>query len=86
MHCMRLVRMAKELAQGKGFNVVRDKDRQYLLDVRNHKFEYDEIIEQLEKEKVEMEQAIETSVLPEHSDYEKINQLLIDARKKIYGE
>ena len=86
MHCMRLVRMAKELAQGKGFNVVRDEDRQYLLDIRHHKFEYDEVMEQLEKEKAEMELAIEQSTLPDHSDYEKINQLLIEARKKIYGE
>ena len=85
MHCMRLVRMAKELAQGKGFNVVRDEDRQYLLDIRNHKFEYDEVMEQLEKEKHEMEVAIENSTLPEHSDYEAINKLLIEARKKIYG-
>ena len=85
MHCMRLVRMAKELAQGKGFNVVRDEDRQYLLDIRHHKFEYDEVMEQLEKEKAEMELAIEQSALPEHSDYEAINKLLIEARKKIYG-
>lgn len=85
MHCMRLVRMAKELAQGKGFNVVRDEDRQYLLDIRNHKFEYDEVMEQLEKEKHEMEIAIEQSTLPEHSDYNKINQLLIEARNKIYN-
>jgi predicted nucleotidyltransferase len=85
MHCMRLVRMAKELAQGKGFNVVRDEDRQYLLDIRNHKFEYDEVMEQLEKEKREMEIAIEQSTLPEHSDYNKINQLLIEARNKFYN-
>lgn len=85
MHCMRLVRMAKELAQGKGFNVVRDEDRQYLLDIRNHKFEYDDVMAQLENEKHEMEVAIENSTLPEHSDYEAINNLLIEARKKIYG-
>lgn len=85
MHCMRLVRMAKELAQGKGFNVVRDADRQYLLDIRNHKFEYDDVMAQLENEKHEMEVAIENSTLPEHSDYEAINKLLIEARNKIYG-
>ena len=86
MHCMRLVRMAKELAQGKGFNVVRDWDRQYLLDIRNHKFEYEEVMEQLEKEKAEMEEAIATCTLPEHVDYDAVDKLLIAARSVIYGE
>ena len=86
MHCMRLVRMAKELAQGKGFNVVRDLDRQYLLDIRNHEFEYEEVMEQLEKEKAEMEEAIATCTLPEHVDYDAVNKLLISARTIIYSE
>ena len=86
MHCMRLVRMAKELAQGKGFNVVRDWDRQYLLDIRNHKFEYEEVMDQLENEKAEMEAAIATCTLPEHVDYDAVNKILIEARTIIYGE
>ena len=85
MHCIRLVRMAKELAQGKGFNVVRDADRQYLLDVRNHKFEYDEVMEQVNKEVDEMKLAMETTSLPEKIDYDKVNQLLIKVRKEYYG-
>ena len=82
MHCMRLVRMAKELAQGKGFNVVRDWDREYLLDIRNHKFEYEEVMDQLDKEKAEMEEAIKTCTLPDVVDYEAVNELLVEARKK----
>ncbi len=82
MHCMRLVRMAKELAQGQGFNVVRDWDRQYLLDIRNHKFEYEDVMEQLEKEKAEMEEAIKNCTLPETVDMEAVNNILIEARKK----
>jgi len=81
MHCMRLVRMAKELAQGKGFNVVRDADREYLLDIRNHKFEYEDVMAQLEKEKAEMEEAIKTCTLPEVVDYEKANYILTYARQ-----
>lgn len=84
MHCMRLVRMAKELAQGKGFNVVRDWDRQYLLDIRNHKFEYEDVMEQLEKEKAEMEEAIKSCTLPDYVDVDKVNTLLIEARKNLY--
>ena len=85
MHCMRLVRMAKELAQGKGFNVVRDWDRHYLLDIRNHKFEYEVVMEQLEKEKAEMEEAIKTCTLPDTVDLEAVNKMLIEARTLVYG-
>lgn len=84
MHCMRLVRMAKELAQGKGFNVVRTWDRDYLLDIRNHKFEYEDIMTQLEKEKSEMEEAIKSCTLPEKVDFDKVNDLLYDVRLKYY--
>ena len=84
MHCMRLVRMAKELAQGKGFNVVRTWDRDYLLDIRNHKFEYEDVIAQLEKEKLEMEEAIKSCTLPERVDFDKVNDLLYDVRLKYY--
>lgn len=84
MHCMRLVRMAKELAQGKGFNVVRTWDRDYLLDIRNHKFEYEDVIAQLEREKLEMEEAIKSCTLPEIVDFDKVNDLLYDVRLKYY--
>ena len=84
MHCMRLVRMAKELAQGKGFNVVRTWDRDYLLDIRNHKFEYEDVMAQLEKEKFEMEEAIKSCTLPERVDFDKVNDLLYDVRLKYY--
>ncbi len=82
MHCMRLIRMAKELAKGEGFNVVRTWDRDYLLDIRNHKFEYEEVMAQLEKEKAEMEEAIKTCTLPDVVDRDAVNGLLIGARIK----
>ena len=84
MHCMRLVRMAKELAKGEGFNVVRTWDRQYLLDIRNHKFEYEDVMAQLEKEKAEMEEAIKTCTLPDYVDIKMVNGLLIEAREQFY--
>lgn len=84
MHCMRILRMAKELAQGKGLNVVRDADRDYLLDIRAHKYEYDEIMAQVEKERVECEAAFETTTLPEKTDFDKVNELLMTARRYAY--
>lgn len=84
MHCMRLIRMAKELAKGEGFNVVRTYDREYLLDIRNHKFEYEEVMEQLEKEKAEMEEAVKTCTLPETVDIDAVDSMLIKARLAAY--
>jgi uncharacterized protein len=85
-HVMRLMRMGKELAQGKGFNVDRTNiDREYLLAIKNHEFEYDDIIAHADKEKKEMEESIITSTLPDNIDYDKVNELLINARKEFYN-
>ena len=81
MHCVRLIHMGKELAEGKGFNVVRTWDREMLLDIRNHKYEYDEIIEYVEKLYKETDEMSKTCNLPDTVDKEKVHKLLIEARK-----
>ena len=86
MHCMRLIRMAKELAQGKGFNVARNEDREYLLDIRNHKFEYEDVMAQLEQEKAEMEAAITETTLRDVVDYDWANEVLKRARNIAYNQ
>ena len=82
-HTVRLLHMGKELAEGKGFNVVRTWDRDFLLDIRNHKFEYEEIMKYVEDTYNSFKDKISTSGLPETVDKEKINNLLIQARKMI---
>jgi hypothetical protein len=83
-HAMRLMRMGKELAMGQGFNVERTYDREFLLDIKNHKFEYDEIISKVEQEQLDMDVAAAKSNLKEVLDYNEINELLIKARNFIY--
>ena len=85
MHAMRLIRMAKELAQGKGFNVVRDDDRDFLLSIRDHAYEYEDIMAQLEKEKQEMEEAMKTCTLPDKIDADAVNELLYTIRETYYN-
>ena len=46
--------------------------------------EYDEIMEQANKEKAEMEEAIKNCTLPDKPDYEQVNKLLTEARLKFY--
>ena len=82
MHCFRLMHMAGEIAEGKGMILQRTWDRQFLMDVRNHKFEYEEIIERLEEEKERMNQLMEQSTIRELIDTVFVNQLMIDIRKK----
>jgi predicted nucleotidyltransferase len=82
MHCFRLMHMAGEIAEGKGMILQRTWDRQFLMDVRNHKFEYKEIIERLEEEKERMNQLMEQSTIREQIDTVFVNQLMIDIRKK----
>jgi hypothetical protein len=85
MHCFRLMHMAGEIAEGQGVILKRTWDRQFLLDVRNHKFEYDEILELLEADKEKMTVLMEKSSIREKVDTGFVNELMIDIRKKQFG-
>lgn len=82
MHCVRLMHMGIELAKGEGFNVKRTWDRDFLLDIRNHKMEYDEIMAYVEEKHKEFNEAIKTSTIKDNIDVNFVNDLLIDIRKK----
>ena len=82
MHSFRLVAMAKEIAEGKG--VILDRsgiDREFLLDVRNRKYGYSELIKKLQEMKVELDEAIKNSTIKDEIDPELVNRLLVEARK-----
>ena len=80
-HTIRLIHMSKELAENKGFNIVRTWDRDFLIDIRNHKFEYDYIMDYANNVYNETMEKINNCKLPEEVDKEKVNELLIQARK-----
>ena len=73
--------MSKELAENKGFNIVRTWDRDFLIDIRNHKFEYDYIMDYANNIYNETMEKIDNCKLPEVVDKEKVNELLIKSRK-----
>lgn len=86
MHSFRLLQMCIEIAKGEGFKADRRGiDREFLLDVKNHKYEYDEIIKMLEEKKEEMDKAIAESTIPDKIDENFVNNLLVDIRKKQLG-
>ena len=79
-HCVRLLHMGLELAKGEGFNVVRTWDREMILNIRNHKYEYEEIIEYVEKVFTEMKELAKHCNLPDTVDKVKVNELILQAR------
>lgn len=81
---VRLIHTGIELARDGEFNVERTWDRDFLLSIKNHEVPYDEIMEYVTGKKAEFDELVEKSTLPEHIDYDKVNNLLISIRKDIY--
>jgi predicted nucleotidyltransferase len=79
MHCLRMLDMAIEVAQGKGINLVRP-NREWLLSVRRGEASYEEIIGLIEQKKVQMDEAFERSELPTHVNPKFVHNLLIEMR------
>ena len=82
-HVIRLLTMSVELATGKGFNIDRSVmgDRQYLLDIKLHKYTYEQIMKDADRLTDEFNEAMKTCTLPDKVDHEKVNALLIKIRR-----
>ena len=85
MHCVRLIHMGREIAEGRGIILERTEDREFLMNIRNHKFEYDELMERIDEDKAALDKAIAESTIREEIDVDFVNDLLIEMRKKAYG-
>lgn len=83
-HCFRVMEMCKEILEGKGLIVDRRVagDAEFLKEIRNHKFEYEEIMTMLEIKKAEINKAYENTTLPEKIDYDAVNDMLIEIQKE----
>ena len=85
--CIRLMTMAKEMANGKGMILDRtDIDRDFLLSIKNHALTYDEIVKKMEEIERDMESAFSSSKLPDKPDLELLNKIMIQIRKEHYGQ
>lgn len=84
MHSKRLMSMAREIAEGKGINVRRD-DADYLISIRRGEIDLQTLIDEVEKEIVEIDELFMNSNLPDSVDQNFINELLIKIRKNIYN-
>lgn len=77
--------MGKEIAEGHGVILERTDDKEFLMNVRNHKFEYDELMEKLDSDKKALDEAIAKSTIRETIDVDFVNEMLIEMRKKAYN-
>lgn len=85
-HCMRLMIQGMEIAQGKGLILDRTGiDADLLMDIKQHKMTYDEIMKICEEKKAEMEKAFETSTIRDLPPIDKLEELLVEIRRKHYG-
>lgn len=82
MHMFRLVHMASEIAEGRGVILERTEDRQFLIDVRNHKYEYDELMVLLEEDAARMNALMASSTIPGRIDPNFVNDLMIEIRNQ----
>lgn len=75
MHLVRLLNMGVEILRGEGVNVKRDKDREFLLDIRRGKVKWEELFLYVGELFKEMEAEEIRSELPEELDEEKVVKL-----------
>jgi predicted nucleotidyltransferase len=84
MHCIRLTRMALEIAETSKV-LVKRPDSQELLEIRKGLREYDSLLTEAETTLGQIDKAYEDSNLPDSIDKSFINQVLVSIRKKFYN-
>jgi hypothetical protein len=81
MHCLRMLDMAIEVAEGKGVNLIRP-NREWLLSIRKGAVKYDDIIGLIEEKKNKMDEAFEKADLPDKVDPDFVHELILRIRNE----
>ena len=84
-HCVRLLTMAKEISEDKGFILWRTDDRDFLMGIKNGDYTYEYLIDYATKLLDEVNENLPKSNLPDEVDKDFVNELLIECRKEYYG-
>jgi len=85
MHVFRLLDMAIEIGKEGKVNVLRP-NREFLLDIKSGKFEYDELLAWADQKQVEMEEAFRSSTLQHEPNPIRVNELLVALRERFYHD
>jgi hypothetical protein len=85
-HCLRLLTVANEIAEGHGLIVRRSPEEiKKLIAIRQGEYEYDDIINEAESLIEKMDKTFEESNLPDNVDTEFMHELLVKIRKTWYN-
>lgn len=81
-HSFRALIMGQEILEGKGMIVDRREvgDEQFLIDIRNHKFEYDELMEIIKNKEEDVKKALDESTLRDKIDIAAVDSMLKDVQ------
>ena len=85
-HCIRLLTMAKEISEGKGFKLWRTDDRDFLMAIKNGDYTYEYLIDYAEKLLKEVEENLPKCNLPDHVDKKYVSWLTGVLRKAYYRQ
>ena len=89
MHLVRLYLMCLDILEKEEINTYRDKDRDFLMEIRNGKFldknshpvpEFYDMVNEYEKR---LSYAAENTSLPENPNYEAINEFLMNVNERV---
>jgi uncharacterized protein len=83
LHLVRLLRMSKEIALGKGL-IIRRPDADELIKIRMGEVDLQTIIDQSQNDIKEIDLLYENCNLPDEVDKNLVNNLLLKIRKEIY--
>lgn len=85
MHVFRLLEMACEIGNEGKVNVKRP-NRDFLLEVKSGKFDYEELLKMSQILQEKVEQSFENSKLPELPNIDYINEIAFRLREKFYNK
>ena len=85
-HCIRLLTMAKEISEGKGFKLWRTDDRDFLMAIKNGEYTYEYLIDYAEKLLKEVEENLPKCNLPDQVDKNYVSWLTAVLRKAHYRQ
>jgi predicted nucleotidyltransferase len=82
MHLIRLYLMLMDILEGRGVNTYREKDREFLLDIRNGKYEYSDIFEMVNIYEKKVEYAKINTNLPNDINWNDVQEFIIDINRR----
>lgn len=84
MHLIRLLIMGSEILEGRPVQTYREKDREFLLKIRDGKYTYDQIFEMVDKYEKKFKYAADNTNLPAKPDFNKVEELVIAINERMF--